>query len=114
MPTDSPRVAIVTGAARGIGAATAKRLATDGMAVGVLDLDADACAGTVDAITTAGGRAVAVGADVSQADQVEAAVAAVMSVTMKPGATALAVIPNWPSSMASVFVNPCIPALAAE
>jgi 3-oxoacyl-[acyl-carrier protein] reductase len=74
MPTDSSRVAIVTGAARGIGAATAKRLASDGMAVGVLDLDAGACAPTVDAITSAGGRAVAVGADVSDAGQVEAAV----------------------------------------
>jgi 3-oxoacyl-[acyl-carrier protein] reductase len=74
MPTDSSRVAIVTGAARGIGAATAQRLATDGMAVAVLDLDVDACAGTVDAITAAGGQALAVGADVSQADQVEAAV----------------------------------------
>jgi 3-oxoacyl-[acyl-carrier protein] reductase len=74
MPTDSSRVAIVTGAARGIGAATAKRLASDGMAVGVLDLDAAACAPTVDAITAAGGSAVAVGADVSDADQVATAV----------------------------------------
>ena len=74
MPTDSSRAAIVTGAARGIGAATAKRLASDGMAVGVLDLDAGACGPTVDAITEAGGHAVAVGADVSDAGQVEAAV----------------------------------------
>jgi 3-oxoacyl-[acyl-carrier protein] reductase len=44
------------------------------MAVAVLDLDAATCAGTVDAITAGGGRAFAVGADVSQADQVEAAV----------------------------------------
>jgi 3-oxoacyl-[acyl-carrier protein] reductase len=74
MAQDAQRVAVVTGAARGIGAATARRLAGDGMAVAVLDLDADACAGTVDAITAAGGTAIAVGADVSQADQVEAAV----------------------------------------
>jgi 3-oxoacyl-[acyl-carrier protein] reductase len=74
MAQDAQRVAVVTGAARGIGAATARRLAADGMAVAVLDLDAQACAATVDAITAAGGRALAVGADVSQADQVEAAV----------------------------------------
>ena len=74
MAQDAQRVAIVTGAARGIGAATARRLAGDGMAVAVLDLDAANCAGTVDAITGAGGRAFAVGADVSQADQVETAV----------------------------------------
>jgi 3-oxoacyl-[acyl-carrier protein] reductase len=74
MAQDAQRVAIVTGAARGIGAATARRLGADGMAVAVLDLDAATCAGTVDAITAVGGRAFAVGADVSQADQVEAAV----------------------------------------
>src|SRR5690349_3804260 len=74
MVQDAQRVAIVTGAARGIGAATARRLADHGMAVAVLDLDEAACAGTVDAITAAGGRALAVGVDVSKADQVEAAV----------------------------------------
>ena len=68
------RIAIVTGSARGIGAATARRLATDGMAVAILDLDEAACAGTVKEIADAGGRALAVGADVSQADQVAQAV----------------------------------------
>jgi len=70
-------VAIVTGAARGIGAATARRLAADGLAVAVLDLDEAACADTVSAISGAGGRAIAVGADVSNPDQVAAAVARV-------------------------------------
>jgi len=68
------RVAIVTGAARGIGAATAKQLAQDGFAVAVLDLDEGSAKGTVEAIESAGGRALAVGCDVSDAAQVEAAV----------------------------------------
>jgi NAD(P)-dependent dehydrogenase (short-subunit alcohol dehydrogenase family) len=51
MPDNLRRVAIVTGAARGIGAATACRLARDGMAVAALDLEADACGATVDAIS---------------------------------------------------------------
>ncbi|MEX5721177.1 SDR family oxidoreductase [Geodermatophilus maliterrae] len=68
------RVAIVTGAARGIGAATALRLAADGLAVAVIDLDESSTAGTVQAIQAAGGRALGVGADVGDAEQVQAAV----------------------------------------
>ncbi|MFD5125998.1 SDR family oxidoreductase [Streptomyces sp. NPDC058385] len=71
------RVAIVTGAARGIGAATAQRLARDGFAVAVLDLDEAACAETVAAIEKEGGRALAVGVDVADAERVDAAVARV-------------------------------------
>ena len=68
------RIAIVTGAARGIGAGTAIRLAADGMAVAVLDLNEADCAATVKEIENAGGKALAVGADVSKADEVNAAV----------------------------------------
>ncbi|MFH8788319.1 3-oxoacyl-ACP reductase FabG [Streptomyces roseoverticillatus] len=74
MPEPEQRVAVVTGAARGIGAATAVRLAQEGRAVAVLDLDEAACAGTAERITAAGGRALAVGCDVTDAAQVDAAV----------------------------------------
>ncbi len=73
------RVAVVTGAARGIGAATARRLAKDGNAVAILDLDEAACVEVAEAIAAEGGRAIGVGCDVASAEQVEAAVARVAS-----------------------------------
>lgn len=69
------KVALVTGAAAGIGAACARRLAEEGARIGVLDLDEQRCAATVAAITSAGGRAIALGADISKREQVRAAVA---------------------------------------
>jgi len=74
MSEHAQRVAVVTGGARGIGAGVARRFAADGMAVAVIDLKEGDCAATVDAITAAGGRAFAAGADVSDSAQVAAAV----------------------------------------
>jgi 3-oxoacyl-[acyl-carrier protein] reductase len=66
------RVAVVTGAAQGIGAATAHRLAAEGAAVAVVDLDADRSQAVADEITASGGRAVGIGCDVTDAEAVAA------------------------------------------
>src|SRR5215471_8614417 len=65
------RVAFLTGAGRGIGAATAARLAAEGAAVVVTDMDS----GPADEINSKGGKAIAIPVDVTNREQVEAAAA---------------------------------------
>ena len=69
----SGRTAVVTGAARGIGAGEAIRLAQDGANVAVLDLSAEACQETVEAVEATGSEALAIACDVSSSQQVTAA-----------------------------------------
>ena len=68
------KTALVTGAAAGIGRACAIKLASEGVQVGVLDLTTEACQETVAAIEAAGGKAVALGANIADRAQVVAAV----------------------------------------
>jgi len=71
------RVALVTGAAQGIGAGIAQQFAQAGARVGVLDIKEELAADTAATITAAGGQALALGADVADAGLVESAVARV-------------------------------------
>jgi NAD(P)-dependent dehydrogenase (short-subunit alcohol dehydrogenase family) len=71
------RVALVTGAASGIGRAIAVGLAESGAEIGCVDLPGTDLAGAVAAVEAAGGRAVAAPADVTDAASVAAAVDAV-------------------------------------
>ncbi|MEV0328094.1 3-oxoacyl-ACP reductase FabG [Micromonospora echinospora] len=66
------RIAVVTGAGQGIGAATARRLAAEGATVAVVDLDAERAGAVAEDIVATGGRAVGLGCDVTDADAVAA------------------------------------------
>jgi len=67
------KTALVTGAAAGIGRACALRLARDGIAIGVLDLDLEGCEKVVSEIREAGGEAIALQASIADRPQVSAA-----------------------------------------
>ena len=64
------QVAIVTGGGRNIGEAAARLFASEGAAVGVIDLNEASAIAVANAITKAGGRAIAIKADVSNEDDV--------------------------------------------
>jgi 3-oxoacyl-[acyl-carrier protein] reductase len=69
------KVAVVTGGSRGIGAAIARRLATDGASVAITyTKGADAAASVLKEIERAGGKAIAIQADAADADAVKAAI----------------------------------------
>jgi 3-hydroxybutyrate dehydrogenase len=71
------KVCIVTGAASGIGKEIALRFAREGARVAIADLNKDAAQAVANEITRSGGKALAVAMDVTNEDQVNAAVAAV-------------------------------------
>jgi len=80
----SERIAIVTGAAQGIGAAVAIRLAQEGNDVAILDLDYSACSTTVSAVELLGRRSMAIEADVSDENSVETAVSTIAETLGRP------------------------------
>ena len=73
------KVALVTGAASGIGKAIAQRYAREGAKVGIADLDLNAAKAAATQIKTAGGEACGVAMDVTSEDAVTTGVAAVVA-----------------------------------
>jgi 3-oxoacyl-[acyl-carrier protein] reductase len=73
------KVAIVTGGGSGIGQGTGIRLAEEGAAVAIFDIDLDGAENTAQEIHKAGGQALALRVDVSRAEEVESAVQEVIS-----------------------------------
>jgi NAD(P)-dependent dehydrogenase (short-subunit alcohol dehydrogenase family) len=74
------RAYVITGAGSGIGAATAKRLAAEGASVAVVDVRHEIAEIVAAEISGSGGKAIAVGCDVSSEPEVEAMVAATVAV----------------------------------
>jgi NAD(P)-dependent dehydrogenase (short-subunit alcohol dehydrogenase family) len=115
------KVAIVTGAGSGIGAASALRFATEGAAVVVADIRLHKARETVDAIAAAGGQALAVETDVADAGSVAALVDTAVDAfggldvlfnnagTLRPGTAVELSVEDWDLVMAvnvrSVFLG---------
>jgi 3-oxoacyl-[acyl-carrier protein] reductase len=73
------KVAIITGAGRGIGRATALRFAAEGASVVVAEIDVDTAQDVVDEISAASGKAIAVKVDVTDRDSITAMVEVALS-----------------------------------
>lgn len=126
------KIAIVTGAGSGIGAASARRFAAEGAAVVAADIRLNKAQETADAITAAGGHATAVAVNVADADSVAAMVDATVTAyggldvlfnnagTLRPGTAVDLSVEDWDLVMGvnvrSVFLGAkyAVPVMAAR
>src|SRR5688572_20844824 len=102
------KTAIVTGAGSGIGRAIATRLAAEGVTVGVFDINPTGANETVAAIEKAGGKALAVGCDITDYEAVKAAVASFEAQTadLRPGTDILVNNAGWDTPMPFLKTTP--------